>query len=99
MASVYTYDHLVRVGAAGVRGCHGGSTALAVPWELSLLRRAADGQCVHTADVAVAVAVVTLTAPIPRRPHEYGTLPSTALCNKNMLPSFLLCRIKYGGRN
>ena len=81
---MYTYDHLVRVGAAGIRGRHGSSTALAVPGELPLLRRAADGQRVDTADVAVTVAVVTLTAAISRGPHKDGSFPSTTLCNNGL---------------
>jgi hypothetical protein len=87
-AGELTYDHLVRVGSAGVRGCHCGRTALPVPRELSLLRGAADRQRVDTADVAVTVAVVALTATVPRRPHEDAPLPSTTLC-QNMLTSCL----------
>jgi hypothetical protein len=74
-----TYDHLVCVGAAGIRSCHSSGTAFPVPGELALLGRAADGQCVHAADITVTVAVIPLTASVPRGPHEDGAFPSTPL--------------------
>ena len=76
-----TYDPLVVVGAAAVRGCHGGGALLGVPGRLLLLAGAADADGVDAARVAVTVAVVTQVPAVTRRPGIDYTLPATPLQN------------------
>lgn len=76
---VYTHDHLIRVGAAGVGGDQSGGAALAVPGKAAALRGAAHGQREDARRVAVAVAVVAAAAAVPRRPHVNRTLTTSPL--------------------
>lgn len=76
---INTYDlFLVEVSAA-VGGGEGGRTGLAVPWDVTVLRGAADGEGVDAVGVSVAVAAVPLTASVTRCPHEDGAQPTSTL--------------------
>lgn len=77
-----TYDSLVRVIPAAIRGGQGGGALLSVPGGQALLWGAADGDGVDAVRVAVTVTVIALTPPVPRSPHEDGALSLSPLKEK-----------------
>lgn len=62
-----------------VGGGEGGGTLLQVPGLVAILSGAADGDGVDAVGVAVAGAVVTFSAAVPRRPDENGPQAPAAL--------------------
>lgn len=77
-----TYDSLVGVIPAAVRGGQRGGALLGVPGGQALLRGAADGDGVDAVCVPIAVTVIALTPPVPRCPDEDGALSLSPLKEK-----------------
>ena len=65
--------------SAAVSGGQSGGAGLRVPRHVTVLRGAADGKGPDGIGVTVAVAVVVVSTPVARRPHEYRALASTSL--------------------
>lgn len=66
-----TYNHLVMVCSRRVSNSERGGAFFSIPGEGTTLRRAADRNGVAGCEIAIAVAVVTLTASVTTRPHIY----------------------------
>lgn len=75
----WTHNLLLVQASAAVGGGEGGGAGLAVPWHVSVLRAAADGQGVDAVGVAVTVAAILLPAAVTRCPHKDGAKPTTTL--------------------
>lgn len=77
-----TYDSLIGVIPAAVRGGQCGGALLSVPGGQALLRGAADGDGVDAVRVPITVTVISLTPPIARSPDKDGALSLSPLKEK-----------------
>ncbi len=74
-----TYYLSLAARPAAVGGGERGRARLAVPWNVAILCRRADRQCVDTVGVAITIARVPVSPPVSRRPNKDGTLPLATL--------------------
>lgn len=82
---MYTYDLFFPRISRAEGGREGGRARLAVPWHISGLCGAADGQRVDAVGVAVAVAVVLLSAAVSRGPHKNGPQSTASLRSRKKM--------------